>query len=510
MASINTDEMNLNNLSQLEGIDISVPGTYEVKYKYVDSRGRNQSVPLSIYIPDNANIESINFHMPGKGGWDNQVLKEYLSNNDHRSVDVFVNTNQENYNNNVNVFDDAFPLITEDISNTFNIPNNVLYEGHSLGADFCVHSAAYHAMIHPEDNINVLAVNPDWNYEISEAERQAFINSDAKVMYVFSQKTFLNRRNVYNESFNGVHLYDFIVNLDDSFYEKDGEHNVPKILLTECGFSDLANGDFDFTTLPTEYTYSRTGKTYKVSYEVIEHYVNENGEYVTRNISLDELNQVYGCGPYYGGVIQSDNEYLGQCLTQINSRITQLSNSVFTLNVSSTTSIPAKEVALLNSLMNAIKDLCEKMRQELVTMGKIGNKFNDLNIRLESEAAALMASFKSPVASTLLDVPIKDIVNYDYDLDQLIKDYNQYVEEVQAQANLYTTEDLRNKSLHDRANITAEDIENAIVRFGGENSLLRGMGEYYIQAANETGLDPLFLLALSANETGWGNPNRVR
>ena len=109
MASINTDEMNLNNLSQLEGIDISVPGTYEVKYKYVDSRGRNQSVPLSIYIPDNANIESINFHMPGKGGWDNQVLKEYLDNNDHRSVDVFVNTNQENYNNNVNVFDDAFP-----------------------------------------------------------------------------------------------------------------------------------------------------------------------------------------------------------------------------------------------------------------------------------------------------------------------------------------------------------------------------------------------------------------
>ena len=40
MASINTDEMNLNNLSQLEGINISVPGTYEVKYKYVDSRGR--------------------------------------------------------------------------------------------------------------------------------------------------------------------------------------------------------------------------------------------------------------------------------------------------------------------------------------------------------------------------------------------------------------------------------------------------------------------------------------
>ena len=39
MASINTDEMNLNNLSQLEGIDISVPGTYEVKYKYVCTNG---------------------------------------------------------------------------------------------------------------------------------------------------------------------------------------------------------------------------------------------------------------------------------------------------------------------------------------------------------------------------------------------------------------------------------------------------------------------------------------
>ena len=95
MANTNTAEMNQVNLSQLEEIKNSGPGTYKVNYTYADSRGYTRTVPVSIYIPDNANIESINFHMQGKGGSDNITVQNYLNNNDHRSIDVFVATSQD-------------------------------------------------------------------------------------------------------------------------------------------------------------------------------------------------------------------------------------------------------------------------------------------------------------------------------------------------------------------------------------------------------------------------------
>ncbi|MBQ6282636.1 MAG: glucosaminidase domain-containing protein [Bacilli bacterium] len=78
------------------------------------------------------------------------------------------------------------------------------------------------------------------------------------------------------------------------------------------------------------------------------------------------------------------------------------------------------------------------------------------------------------------------------------------VQEVQT----YVINDLRNKSVYARANLTAEDI-NMIIdsEVRGKKSILVGSGEYWVKAAEETGLDPLFLLALARQESGLGTSN---
>lgn len=70
---------------------------------------------------------------------------------------------------------------------------------------------------------------------------------------------------------------------------------------------------------------------------------------------------------------------------------------------------------------------------------------------------------------------------------------------------LYTTSDLMNKSVYDRANLTADEI-NMIIEseLKGRESVLSGTGKYWIEASNKTGLDPLFLLALARQESGLG------
>ena len=56
--------------------------------------------------------------------------------------------------------------------------------------------------------------------------------------------------------------------------------------------------------------------------------------------------------------------------------------------------------------------------------------------------------------------------------------------------------------------ITADEMEALIshytVESGREDSALIGCGRAFIEASNETGYDPLFLLALAGIESGWG------
>ena len=55
-----------------------------------------------------------------------------------------------------------------------------------------------------------------------------------------------------------------------------------------------------------------------------------------------------------------------------------------------------------------------------------------------------------------------------------------------------------------RRTITAKEMNKIIDHFlDGRKSLLKNTGKYFIKASNETGYDPIFLMALAATESGW-------
>jgi hypothetical protein len=362
------EEINAKNLAAFEALKNSGTGEHNLDY-IVPGTTRH----LKINIPEGDIYNGIVFDLPGiHSGGKSQDVENYNNSNNTHHIDVFysgsnyngaITTNStenvSNYDKGINGFGQSYPDLAHEFINEYGADPNILYHGFSLGADHCVHMAAYHAKKYPDDNIAAVSINPDWNYALSETERQALIDSDAKILMVFSQDRFYNNFNTQSSinTYNGVNLYELKINITGNNVDQ-AEHVLPEDLLVEYGITNLASGGFNFNDLPSEYVYKRNNQTYSLSYEIIEKYTNENGEYVSRTLTLDEANSIFSGGAYSADVIRSDNEYLSQALTSINSKLSSLMNSQFNFAVSSTTAVPAREVALLNQLMNAIKDLC--------------------------------------------------------------------------------------------------------------------------------------------------------
>lgn len=69
----------------------------------------------------------------------------------------------------------------------------------------------------------------------------------------------------------------------------------------------------------------------------------------------------------------------------------------------------------------------------------------------------------------------------------------------------YTKEYFADYDLRQSSNVTADQLNSAIEKnLAGRTSMLSGTGEAFIQAAIENKVDPIFLVALSAWESGWG------
>lgn len=57
------------------------------------------------------------------------------------------------------------------------------------------------------------------------------------------------------------------------------------------------------------------------------------------------------------------------------------------------------------------------------------------------------------------------------------------------------------------ATLTAEDLDAWINSKASSGSVMRGMGEAFMKAGQESGMDPRYLVAHAAHETGWGSSN---
>ncbi len=421
-------------------------------YNYEDLNGNNRALSYThITLPDSQKITSIVYDLPGQtSGGVYTASKDYNNTHDISYITVShekggfpdqkncyeFNIDTYYYNTHkrgLNGIGRAYPKLAHDLMDEYNVEPNILYNGFSWGADNSVHMAAYHSQQYKDDNVYAVSINPDHDPGLAQWEKEALASSGEKVIYVYSQSIYHEKlMNAINPTvptddsvgYDGVKLFDVIVNIDDNFYNgKKGnqDHVLPSVILSEYGISNLASGGFDFNDLPAEYYYK--GQTYSLSYEVYEYYTNENGEYVSRSLSLDEANKALSCGPYSSEVIQSDTEYLSQSLANIRLALSSLMNLNFKFGVTSSTAVPAREVALLNQLINTIKDLCEKMRKETETIEKIGTKFYELDIELDKETESLMSSFMSVPLKSKTYNSTTTSVEVNNDLEQLLNEY---------------------------------------------------------------------------------------
>lgn len=75
----------------------------------------------------------------------------------------------------------------------------------------------------------------------------------------------------------------------------------------------------------------------------------------------------------------------------------------------------------------------------------------------------------------------------------------------------WTNEDITQHDLGSTSNaLTAQELDAWIDSRAPQDSLMRGMGETFMKAGQESGLDPRYLVSHAAIETGWGTSNIAR
>ena len=79
-----------------------------------------------------------------------------------------------------------------------------------------------------------------------------------------------------------------------------------------------------------------------------------------------------------------------------------------------------------------------------------------------------------------------------------------------ATGNITSASQLINKSLKINSGVTAEQIDAAIAKAVGTDSYMYGTGKDFIEAGQQSGLDPLYLVAHAIEETGWGKSQIVK
>lgn len=177
-------------------------------------------------------------------------------------------------------------------------------------------------------------------------------------------------------------------------------------------------------------------------------------------------------------------------------------NNAFPLSCESTSALIPKEREAVNKIYSAVEKLQSSFINEINNLIYAGTEYANMDEYLRLD------SYK-----------LNGILNID--LEQYRREMIPLIEaEDEEELVLYTVDGyngLLKKSLYDKANLTAKDI-NMLIEYLVEKgkakyhepSVLIGTGEIWLKAAEETGLDPLFLLALASEEGGTGASNYSR
>ena len=321
MATMTKEEVEEYNRQVLEEVKDSGPGTYRIDYKYYDET--QNSVYTIQYRLRVGNIDSnacINYNGVGGGGVET-FYSSYLDNNEHNSIDIDIAFGRDHVRGTTPnaYFYNGTASLMEDISDTFEIGTNIMYDGHSFSADFVNHIGAKHAGNYDVDNLYIFLSEPDANQTLNASEIEALKDSNATIIHAFSQQYLYNKRLRAADHYEGVHSLDIKINAYDSNGRNYESHNLPVDLFAQCGISNLANGEFDFNNLPDTFYYSIDNKNLTLSYDFVEWYYDEEGKFVKREYHVDpsdrsalELLNLAICT-----VVSSSIRYLRNCISTI-------------------------------------------------------------------------------------------------------------------------------------------------------------------------------------------------
>ena len=266
-------------VNSLDEIKNGGPGAYVIDY------ARNQR--YVVIVGKNVNSNSgvmLNGHC---GGGRSQVLE--LTTPQDNAIEVILESPRGGNGYEPNDWRTVTPQFMRELNQTFNLnPNNTSVSGASYSAEMSVKYAANLAQTTGAKNFCATIIESSWSapVRLTAEEKQALIDNNVTLLNFYQ----IDSRSVYKHmpDLEGVHVLDVKVRATNA--SSSDRHILPYYLFMEGGGNKLCSGEFNFKDLPTSYNYY--GRKLELEYLFTEHYVDENGNYVSRTLTLDEAQKL--------------------------------------------------------------------------------------------------------------------------------------------------------------------------------------------------------------------------
>ena len=279
--------------------EINGSGEYNISYTY-----NNKTYHFNIKVGDLGTNPSLNINGCGSGGQqDGRFYDAYLKDLNHNSIDIRFKYDSGGSITYPSGWEQALSTLTGEIAEKYNIDGSqTMMSGFSATAHGTLDLATTYAKTTKSNDFTAVIIEDcKPRTELTQSQRDTLANHNVTVINAWASGDRKRNEKVL-ESYKGIHMID----IQFSVKEGGNQHVTPHDVFAKYGLTNLGNGEFDFTDLPTEYV-NRSGKTIHIDYVINEYYTDEcipstseNGtdiiindrqnEYVNNNLSLCQNN----------------------------------------------------------------------------------------------------------------------------------------------------------------------------------------------------------------------------
>ena len=350
------DEYNRNNFNLLrEEVSANGPGAYNIYYQYIDETNTSRTTNFTIMIGPNAvdangnlNPQAINFHNPGSAMngdiayMDNrfdevisasrgnrlQELGNYnVSTNANGSFDIHYATatyeQDSPYGSSKSGtqrdMDVVAPKFVADLAQSFEVSDDkVGFSGFSATGARSFGDTLNYLKNNPNaTGVHVYCMEPSNQLPLSLSEEDTKLLNDRGAVVLdihcedymtINNADYDGHHSVTNVHSNpGLHYYEVNAHAYGSREDMlngekeittipgNGVHGYVNQLFSSIGFGEITSGNFDWTSMPREFTINDNGDVnIFLNYEIIEHIPNPDGTVTLRPVSLEEMNRITG------------------------------------------------------------------------------------------------------------------------------------------------------------------------------------------------------------------------